>query len=104
MPRLRLMIEIEVHIPSSLWSDSIPYLVEKLCANEGLTLTLKGTLAKYSKCLHWHYKKGKASGTLEITWWETENRLWFKVTAGRRAAWMEEAIDRLKKQIESALE
>lgn len=97
------MVEIEVHVPSRSRIASIPLLVEELCDAEGLTCTLRGTLAKYTNCLHWHFKKGKERGTLEITWWEQENRLWFKVAAGRTGAWVGESITRLKTRIEDTL-
>jgi hypothetical protein len=95
------MIEVDVHVPRGSNPASIPHLVEEACAAEGLTLTLKGTLAKYPHCVHWHYKKGNERGTLEITWWEKENRLWFKVAAGRTGAWMEETMARLKNRLEN---
>jgi hypothetical protein len=97
------MVELEVYIPVPARPASIPHIVEQACAAEGLVLTLKGTLAKYPNCVHWHFKKGKERGALEITWWERENRLWFKVAAGRTGAWIEEAMARLKEQIEHAL-
>ena len=97
------MVEVKVHIPARASPASIPHIVEQACATEGLTLTLKGTLAKYPHCVHWHFKKDKERGALEITWWEWERRLWFKVAAGRTGAWIEEALARLKAQIEHAL-
>jgi hypothetical protein len=78
-------------------------VVERACAAEGLRLTLKGTLAGYPGCVHWHYKKGKERGTLEITWWESKRRLWFKVAAGRTGEWIEAAAEKLKKRIEKQL-
>ena len=44
---------------------------------------MKGTLASFPNCVHWHWKRGKERGTLEITWWGKQDRLWFKVAAGR---------------------
>jgi hypothetical protein len=98
------MVEVEVDIPAHAQSASIPRAVERACATEGLTLTLKGTLAKYPDCVHWHFKKGKERGTLEMTWGERKNRLWFKVAVGRTGAWVEETAARLRKQIERALQ
>lgn len=90
------MVEIEIHIPAQASSASIPRRIEQACAAEGLRLTLKDTLAGYPGCVHWHYKKGKERGTLEITWWEAKRRLWFKVAAGRTGEWMEAALEKLK--------
>jgi hypothetical protein len=97
------MMEVEVDIPVHTQSVSISRVVEQACASDGLTLTLKGSLAKYPGCIHWHFKKGKERGTLEITWWDQENRLWFKVAAGRTGVWIEETVARLKEQIEHNL-
>ena len=97
------MIEVELQIPADEKSDSVVKVVEQVCNANGLTHTLKGTLASYPGCVHWHFKMSKQKGTLEITWWEDENRLWFKVAKGRTGAWIDEALPKLKKQIESSL-
>ena len=94
------MVEIEIDIPINTPSTTISHVVEQACASEGLAVTLKGTLAKYPGCIHWHFKKGKERGILEMTWWEPENRLWFKIATGRSGVWIEETAARLKKQIE----
>jgi hypothetical protein len=86
------MLEIDIPIPSHINNDSIPAIVEQTCAQIGLDLVTKGTLARYPGCVHWHYKKGKARGTLEITWWVEKSRLWIKVAAGRTGDWIDEAI------------
>ena len=97
------MIEVELQIPADAKSDSVVKVIEQVCNANGLTHMLKGTLASYPGCIHWHFKMGKQKGTLEITWWESENRLWFKVTKGRKANWIDEALPKLKKEIECSL-
>ena len=89
------MREIEVMFTGS--PESIPKTVEEICEREGLTLVLKGTLAKYPGCVHWHFKRGRLPGTLEVTWWKS--RLWFKISAGRDAAWMDNVIEKLQMQL-----
>ena len=96
------MIEVELQIPAGAKRDSVVKVVERVCTAHGLTCALKGTLASYPGCVHWHFKK-KEKGTLEITWWESESRLWFKVADGRVGNWMNESIAKLKKRIESSL-
>ena len=95
------MLEVEIHLPPHLLPESISSFVEETCNSLNLDLATRGTLAKYPSCIHWHYKKGKARGTLEITWWEREHRLWIKVAAGRRADWIDEAIPGLKRALEA---
>lgn len=97
------MIEIEIRIPSKIRPSALIKVVEQSCSDDDLTCTLKGTLAKYPDCIHWHFKKDKQRGTLEITWWERGNRLWFKVADNRAGIWIDEGIPSLKKRIEHAL-
>lgn len=97
------MIEVELQIHADTKSDSVTMAIEHVCAANNLTCALKGTLASYPGCVHWHFKKNKEKGTLEITWWESENRLWFKVADGRVGKWMNEILPKLKKEIESSL-
>jgi hypothetical protein len=97
------MIEVELQIPADAKSDTVVKVVEQICAENRLICTLKGTLTTYPGCIHWHFKPDKQKGTLEITWWESENRLWFKAAKGRMGGWIEESIAKLKKQIESSL-
>jgi hypothetical protein len=97
------MIEVELQIPANASSEIVIEVVEEACIENNLTCALKGTLVGYPGCVHWHYRKDKQKGTLEITWWEVENRLWFKVAKGRIGEWIDEALPKLKKEIESSL-
>ena len=97
------MIEIQLQIPDSVNPDALVRMIEHICIAYGLTCTLKGTLAGYPGCVHWHFKKGSQKGILEITWWELEGRLWFKVAHNRTGDWMEDSIPILKEQIENLI-
>ena len=97
------MIEVELQVPDKVSTNTLVRVVEQACLARGLTCTLKGTLSSYPGCIHWHFKKDDQKGILEITWWEKENRLWFKVAANRAGDWIEESIPILKKQIEGSL-
>src|SRR5687768_9027869 len=97
------MIEVHLQISDSLNPDRVIRLVERTCIAHGLTCTLKGTLAGYPGCVHWHFKKGRLKGILEITWWELERRLWFKVAQNRTGDWIKDSIPILKEQIEISL-
>jgi hypothetical protein len=48
-------------------------------------------------------KRGIQPGTLEVTLWEAKRRLWASVQDGRRAAWIDEALPRVKDAVETAL-
>lgn len=94
------MIEVELQIPDSVERPAVVRVVEQVCTSNDLTCSLKGTLVSYPGSVHWHFKRGKQKGILEITWWQGEHRLWFKVAGGRRSAWILESIPQLKEQIE----
>lgn len=97
------MIEVELQIPEDIKASALIGIVERVCIANGLFCSLKGTLVNYPGSIHWHFGKDKQKGTLEITWWETKKRLWFKVAKNRTSAWIEESISRLKDQIEKSL-
>ncbi len=98
------MFEINIEIPNRQYTDAVVGVVERVCSNHKLNCTLKGTLAKYPGSVHWHFKQGKQKGILEITWWELENRLWFKVADGRTGPWIKEGLPQIKTEIERALQ
>ncbi len=60
---------IEVDLPTVLQqiNGDMVSIVERIYLAESLTVTLRGTLASYSGSIHWHFKNGKARGTLELT-------------------------------------
>ena len=97
------MIEVQLQIPDSVNSDVLVRMIEHICIAHGLTCILKGTLAGYPGCAHWHFRMGRQKGILEITWWEMEGRLWFKVAQNRRGDWIEAGIPLLKEQIENLI-
>ena len=97
------MIEVELQISDRVEPEIVLRVVEQVCASNELTCSLKGTLASYPGSVHWHFKQDKQRGILEITWWECEHRLWFKVTSGRTSEWIMQRIPRLKEQIENLL-
>jgi hypothetical protein len=89
------MREIEVPLKSSRQLVRVARRVEDAAQFEGLTLTLKGGLAKYPRCIHWHFRRGDEPGTLEITYAPTEGRLWFTIRDDRAAPWMDDTIKRM---------
>lgn len=99
--RFYSMIEIELQIPENIKTASLVQVVERVCADHGLICTLNGSLVKYPGSIHWHFKQSRQKGTLEITWWESKHRLWFKVAENRKGTWMEASIPLLKEQIEN---
>jgi hypothetical protein len=75
--------------------------VDEACERAGLTVTLRGTLAAYPGCVHWHVKKGREAGTLEITWWPKTGQLWFKIADNRNGHWIASAAGEIRRRIEA---
>jgi hypothetical protein len=97
------MIEVSIEIPKDIDAVIVINVVERVCRTHQLIHTLKGTLASYPGSVHWHFKKGKQKGILEITWWQSKNRLWFKVAGGRTGKWIEESMPQIKEEIQKLL-
>jgi hypothetical protein len=98
------MVELDIETPKNINTNTLIDAIERVCHVHDLTCTLKGTLTKYPDSVHWHFKKGKQKGTLEITWWENKNRLWFKVADGRTGTWIKESMSKIKEEIQKALQ
>lgn len=97
------MIEVNNVVPKDVEAAILIDAVEHVCLAHDLNCTLKGTLASYPGSIHWHFKKARLKGTLEITWWESKNRLWFKVADGRTGKWIEESMLQIKEEIQKLL-
>jgi hypothetical protein len=72
-------------------------ILEKVCSSQGLTLTLKGTLAQYPRSIHWHYQPGR----LEITFWAQYRRILFTVHPRRTGAWISAAMEQIVRSLEA---
>jgi hypothetical protein len=75
-------------------------VIEEAAQASGLVTTHITTLAKYPGCIHWHFKHGKGSGTLEATYWPDQKRAWLSYRSGREADWIAPAIQRMKRIVE----
>jgi hypothetical protein len=94
----------EVRIDAGSKLSRTDKIVESCCAKEGLKATVKTELRSYPNSIHWHFKKqGQSRGTLEITFWKQERRIWLSVQDGRRAEWIFEMIGTLKKSLEEMI-
>lgn len=96
------MTEIEFAVPPRCDLSQASRLIEGAIAACELRIAMTGTLRSYPGCIHWHLKRGRESGTLELTLWETKRRVWASVQDGRRGAWIEDALPRVKLAVETA--
>ena len=92
--------EIEFMLPPLSDHSQVTDLIETICRDLELTCSLKETLKSYPGCVHWHYRKEKFSGTLELIWFATKPRLWAKIHPKRQAAWMTTTLPLIKQRIE----
>ena len=97
------MRELEIAVPAGADLSGADRIVEMVCKDAGLTLTMRGSLATYPGRIHWHYKSGKQKGTLELTMLVEARRLWAKVHSGRQAPWIDEMLPALKRSLEEKL-
>jgi hypothetical protein len=114
-------LEYELNIPGEVAWHNVPVAIESTCASKGLYRTLVTTLKKYPGCVHWHYKNKPGiggfmdpdgcvihedifnSGTVEITAWEEQWRVWVQVRSGREAPWTSETAAWIANNIEKTL-
>jgi len=94
------MQELEIHLSGITDQEKIERIIEAACLTQNLHRTIKGSLQKHPGCVHWHYQKPGASGTLEITYWPEQNRCWFPFRDGRAKSWVAEMANVLKAEIE----
>jgi hypothetical protein len=83
--------------------DRMSRAVESVMSSAGLRQMLKGTLRSYPGCVHWHFGKDGATGTLEVTVWPAQRRVWMSVQARRSAGWIENCISQLRVALEREL-
>lgn len=81
------MTVFKLPLPAASDPGVVERLVESVCVAAGLTVTMKGTLRTYPGSTHWHYKRVREAGVLEVTYWPAGNRLWLSVQAGRTGEW-----------------
>jgi hypothetical protein len=74
--------------------------IDELNAAHGLSIGMKGSLKKFPGSIHWHLKKGRERGTLEVTLLPAERRLWFSMHENRSAAWVMKVAREFKRKIE----
>ena len=101
--RRRAMIEIELTVPSDCDFKQVASRIDQIILNSQLQITLRGSLASYPGCTHWHTKRENQKGTLEITSFPRDRRVWLKLQSGRNAPWIEPAAAALQKAIEREL-
>ncbi len=77
-----------------------PVTVRQAVAEFGLFIASEGTLRSYPGSTHWHLRKPGVSGTLEVTWHPTANRLWVAYHDNRIGdGWVKVAAEEMTKSL-----
>ena len=97
------MKEIEFRVPRGCDLTHARRIIEQVCKHRGLHSAMKASLATYPGSTHWHYKKLRQSGTLELTLYLPDRRIWAQVQKSRWAPWIDIELPRLRRDIEGAL-
>jgi hypothetical protein len=97
------VIETDVQLPKRMDWTRCAQRIERAIEAAGLRVTMQCELRAYPGCTHWHLKRGREAGTLEVTMWPAGSRVWCSVQAGRRAAWIDDVLTSLIWALEAAL-
>ncbi|MEP7189028.1 MAG: hypothetical protein ABI901_07565 [Roseiflexaceae bacterium] len=92
------MQTLDIPLPSDHSQLALPALIERTIAEAGL-LAERHALRSYPGATHWHIRRLGTNGTLELTYWPTQSRLWFAIHANRRAEWIAPVRDDLMARI-----
>jgi hypothetical protein len=95
--------EIEISLPTGVCAESIEGTLAEACEQMGLRIGMRSTLAGHRGSLHWHLKRDKERGILEVTFVPEPTRLWLAVHANREGTWIDEAVTRMAALLEDAL-
>ena len=106
-PRLRAtqpLFPNVIEIPIREWEgDADAAVIEESC-RLGLTISCDGSLSKNPGSRHWHLRNGKRPGTLEVTHWPREQRLWVSYHSNRTGdGWVIEFAHRLAENLAARL-
>jgi hypothetical protein len=62
-----------------------------------------GELKQYPGSRHWHLRRPREQGTLEVTHWPARDQLWVSYHANRAAPWVVETAPQFAQSVEEAL-
>jgi hypothetical protein len=97
------MQEFEFAVPPHTDFAQVAMAIESTCAAAGLQIGMKGTLTTFPGSTHWHFKKPGQRGTLELTSFPRERRIWAKVQTGRRADWILPSLTKIRLELDRLL-
>ncbi len=97
------MRTIEIGLAETVSAVDVERALAVTCAEMGLRIGLKSTLASYPGSLHWHLTREDQRGTLEVTFVPQPTRMWIAVHANRQSSWTDEAVARFPVLLQRSL-
>ena len=97
------MLEIEFKVSPRFDFAQAEQTIEAACAQHGLHIAMKTALASFPGSVHWHYKNQKEKGTLELTVFSRDRRVWAQVQSGRKAPWIDVLLPKIQPTVEREL-
>lgn len=97
------MRNVEFTLPKNVRDDHVEKAIDRAIMKSGLMITLRDSLKAFPGCIHWHIKYGRESGTLDITFWPQERRVWFSIQSGRAGTWIDEKMKLVEQAIQEHL-
>lgn len=86
---------IPIALLEELDSAVVAEIVDRAILSLGLEMAMRTTLKAYPASIHWHVRRPKRTGTLEITYDPATHHAWFSTRAGRTKEWVMEAMEKL---------
>ena len=93
----------EMAVPAGMPLSDAARIIEEAIEGAGLRVTSRGTLVQYPGSIHWHVKRGKEAGTLEITLLNRERYIRLAVHANRAGTWTADALTQLADDLRERL-
>ena len=82
------MADMEIPWRDGVFLEDILRRIERWISENGLIHAAPVELRKYPGSLHWHLRRAGISGTLELTVWPGQRRIWMTRRANRDALWI----------------
>lgn len=86
------IVNSKLPLTKSLDADFVIEEIEKIIHTYRLNITQKTTLSTLKGSIHYHLKKGKEAGVIELTYWASKHRLWTEIHDNRQADWNKDMI------------
>jgi hypothetical protein len=88
-------------LPESIPSGEVSVVIERVALGLRLEMAIRTNLKSHPTAIHWHFRRPRTTGTLEITYDPISRQAWFSTRPGRTKAWVYEAMQAISAEINS---